>query len=79
MTQEDSNTIKFLGAIGIFTIGIASIIFVATWRNEVKDVNHKITVRPKPQPKDTTTYHFSDEFTDAQLREMVRSGHLKLR
>lgn len=32
-----------------------------------------------PQPKDTTTYHFSDEFTDAQLREMVRSGHLKLR
>ena len=37
------------------------------------------TITIQPQPKDTTTYHFSDEFTDTQLREMVRSGHLKLR
>ena len=33
----------------------------------------------KPQQKDTTSYHWADEFTDAQLREMVRNGHLKLR
>jgi hypothetical protein len=47
--------------------------------DRVKNNTQSEAVVVKPQPKDTTTYHFSDEFTDAQLREMVRSGHLKLR
>lgn len=46
--------------------------------NEIPTSTVKVE-QHKPQQKDTTAYHFSDEFTDAQLREMVRSGHLKLR
>lgn len=49
-----------------------------------KDTKIEIPVKvnieqPKPQQKDTSSYHWSDEYTDNQLREMVRSGHLKLR
>lgn len=35
--------------------------------------------QPKPQQEDTTSYHWSDEYTDNQLREMCREGYLKLR
>lgn len=35
--------------------------------------------QPKPQQKDTSSYHWSDEYTDNQLREMCREGYLKLK
>lgn len=73
------------------TLLIAGVTLVASLIGTVVIVTHlfkdtKIAIpvkveieQPKPQPKDTTSYHWSDEFTDAQLREMVRSGHLRLR
>jgi hypothetical protein len=69
--------VMFAFVIGVF-VGRISTIFISTNHTEhIKEI--KEVVQPKPQPKDTTTYHFSDEFTDAQLREMVRNGHLRLR
>lgn len=73
----ETRSIVFL-CFAVFMAGRISTFFISTNHTEqVKSI--KEVAQPKPQPKDTTTYHFSDEFTDAQLREMVRSGHLKLR
>lgn len=77
MKQADILLITFgLGCITMLAIGAYLITRSA---DRVKNNTSGKTVAIKPQQKDTTTYHFSDEFTDAQLREMVRSGHLKLR
>jgi hypothetical protein len=40
---------------------------------------NKVVMQPKPQTKDTSSYHWSDEYTNVQLREMCKDGTLKLK
>jgi len=80
MTQEDKDTCKFFGAIGIYAIVISSIIAVASYSGEMKEAKkNKVVMQPKPQTKDTSSYHWSDEYTNVQLREMCKDGTLKLK
>jgi hypothetical protein len=69
--------VMFAFVIGVF-VGRISTIFISTNHTEhIKEI--KEVVQPKPLPKDTSSYHWTDEYTDAQLREMCKDGTLKLK
>jgi hypothetical protein len=43
------------------------------------DVKDTVLYSVRLKTKDTSSYHWSCEFTDAQLREMCKDGTLKLK
>jgi hypothetical protein len=77
MKQTDILLVTF--SVGCITLLAVGVFLSIKGINNSREAELVKTITIQPDIKDTTSYHWVDEFTDAQLREMVRSGHLKLR
>ncbi len=74
-----------LGLIMLIAMLVSAVILIVlvfiTIRNSGDEVSKckAKTITIQPDIKDTSSYHWVDEFTDAQLREMCKDGTLKLK
>jgi spore coat protein CotH len=58
---------------------IVGVIVSASQHNHSKESVLTKTITIQPDIKDTSSYHWSDEYTDTQLRELIKDGTLKLK
>jgi hypothetical protein len=59
---------------GVFAGRISTFFISTNHTKQVKEI--KEVVQPKSQAKDTSSYHWTDQYSDVELRELCREGRL---
>lgn len=78
--MNTNRTLLITGAALVASLIGAIVIMTHLFKDTKIEIPVKVKIeQPKPQQKDTSSYHWSDEYTDNQLREMCREGYLKLK